>query len=189
MFLHLQGHSSLGIVPDQVVAVIESINAPNIGTPLGTERTKAYIVGLRLPSGNFTVAIYLHLVESNRACIYASDPIEVSLDGYSELEADAIQFAESMGFMLDNLNFRAKPPEEIARLVNLLPFFHESPPRSQTYDMGEVAAATPLRRIPGEESAASPIPMTPKSGVAVARAMPALHADESAALARLLSSF
>ncbi len=186
MFLHLQGHSSLGIIPDQVVAVIESINAPNIGTPLGTERTKAYIVGLRLPSGNFTVAIYLHLVESNRACIYAADPLEVSLDGYSPLEGDAIQFAESMGFMLDNLNFRAKPPDEIMRLVQVLPFFHETPPRAHAYDMGEMADSTPQRRIPGEESAA---PLAPAAGTAEARALPSLHPDESAALARLLSSF
>lgn len=186
MFLHLHGHSALGIIPDQVVAVIESINAPNIGTPLGTERTKAYIVGLRLPSGNFTVAIYLHLVESNRACIYAADPMEVTLDGYSTLEADAIQFGESMGFMLDNLNFRAKPPEEISRLIQVLPFFHDTPPRSNNYDMGDVAAATPQRRIPGEDMVGAP--RTPRSGTA-AHAMPPLRPEESAALARLLSSF
>jgi hypothetical protein len=186
VFLHLSGHSSLGIIPDQVVAVIESINAPNIGTPLGTERTKAYIVGLRLPSGNFTVAIYLHLVETNRACIYAADPLEVTLDGYSMLEGEAIQFAESMGFMLDNLNFRAKPPDEIARLVQVLPFFHETPPRTQTFDIGEVAALTQGRRIPGEDAAA---PRTPAPSGVAARAVPPLAPEESAALARLLSSF
>lgn len=186
MFLHLSGHSSLGIIPDQVVAVIESINAPNIGTPLGTERTKAYIVGLRLPSGNFTVAIYLHLIESNGVCIYAADPLEVTLEGYPELEAEAIQFAESMGFMLDNLNFRAKPPEEIARLVQVLPFFHEVPPRTQSFDLQEVAALTESRRIPGEEAAAG---YTPRSSGAAARAMPRLTLEESDALARLLSSF
>jgi hypothetical protein len=115
MFIHLPGQTTLGVVPDQVVAIIESINAPNIGTPIGTERTKAFIVGLRLPSGNFTVAIYLHVLDTNRACIYAADPLEVGLDGYSTLEAEAIQFGESMGFMLDNMNFRARPPEEIQR--------------------------------------------------------------------------
>lgn len=186
MFHHLRGHSSLGIIPDQVVAVIESINAPNIGTPLGTERTKAYIVGLRLPSGNFTVAIYLHLIESNGVCIYAAEPLEVTLEGYPMLEAEAIQFAESMGFMLDNLNFRAKPPEEIARLVQVLPFFHDVPPRTQTFDLGEVAAMTQGRLIPGEDPSAA---RTPRSSGVAARAMPALTAEESVALARLLSSF
>ena len=43
MFIHLPGQTTLGVVPDQVVAVIESINAPAIGTPIGTEKTKAYI--------------------------------------------------------------------------------------------------------------------------------------------------
>jgi hypothetical protein len=58
-----------------------------------------------------------------------SSPPEVSFDQYGLLEAEAIQFAESMGFMLDNMNFRAQPPEVQARLVADLPFFRDQLPR------------------------------------------------------------
>lgn len=185
MFVHLPGQKSLGVAPDQVVAVIESINTPNIGTPLGTERTKAYIVGLRLPSGNFTVACYLHLVDSNTSCIYAADPLETTLDGYSTLEAEAIQFAESMGFMLDNMNFRARPPEDIQRLIQVLPFFYETPPRTQSFMLDDVPDVT---GAPVEE--APPEPATPGSGI-YERPDTAINLsdEERVSLARLLSSF
>jgi hypothetical protein len=173
MFVHLAGHGSLGIIPDQVVAVIESINSPNIGTPMGTERTKAYIVGLRLPSGNFTCAIYLHLLESSRACIYAANPLEVCLEDYSEQEAEAIQFAESMGLMLDNVNFRSRPPDEIARLTQELPFFHEHPPKTSSFSLADVPDGGG-RLIPGEQPPAPANTLPP---------------EDVAALARLLSSF
>ena len=179
MFVQLHGQTHLGISPDQVVAVIESINSPNISIPdMGTEPAQAYIVGLRLPSGSFTVTVYLHLLHSNRACIFAAEPLEVALEGYSELEAEAIQFTESMGFMLDNLNFRAQPPEQIARFIETLPFFHEVPPRrSHGDDMG----ALPDVAVPG--ALLDPGVPPPSSGAA------ALHPDAAAALARLLASF
>lgn len=177
MFVQLPGQKSLGIRPDQVVAVIESINTPNIAIPgMSTEPVAAYIVGIRLLSGNFTVAIYLHLLHSNTACIYAADPLEVPLEGYSDLEAEAIQFTESMGFMLDNLNFRAQPPEQIARLIETLPLFHETPPPRQVAEMGELSVPPAVGQVLEEEPA-------PVKGT------PALGPTEARALARLLSSF
>lgn len=184
MFHYLPGHSSLGVVPDQVVAVIESMNTPHVGTPVGTERTKAYVVGLRLPSGAFTVAIYLHLLDNNRSCIYASDPLEVPLEYFSSLEGEAIHFVESMGFMLENLNFRARPPDEIARLVQRLPFFYEVPPRTGNYAAVEPGAVD----LPAESPSPQTGSHTPRSGVA-AKVVSPLGEPERADLARFLSSF
>lgn len=184
MFHYLPGHASLGVVPDQVVAVIESMNTPHVGTPVGTERTKAYVVGLRLPSGAFTVAIYLHLLDNNRSCIYASDPLEVPLEYFSALEGEAIHFVESMGFMLENLNFRARPPDEIARLVQRLPFFYEVPPRTGTFAAVEPDAVD----LPTESSPPQTGSHTPRSGVS-AKVVPPLGEPEKVDLARFLSSF
>lgn len=182
MFVPLHGQTHLGVIPEQVVAVIESINSPNISIPdVGTEPTNAYIVGLRLPSGAFTVAVYLHLLHSNRACIYAAEPLEAPLEGYSDLEAEAIQFAESMGFMLDNLNFRAQPPDQVARLVETLPFFHEVPPRRNVDDLADLPeAAVSGAFIEGAE------PLVATGHIA---AEAPLSPEEAAALARLLASF
>ncbi|MFZ9887620.1 MAG: hypothetical protein ACO3JL_08960 [Myxococcota bacterium] len=184
VFHYLPGHSSLGVVPDQVVAVIESMNTPHVGSPVGTERTKAYVVGLRLPSGAFTVAIYLHLLDNNRSCIYASDPLEVPLEYFSSLEGEAIHFVESMGFMLENLNFRARPAEEIARLIQRLPFFYEVPPRTGTFAAVDLDSAG----LPPDSSPPKTGSHTPRSGVS-AKVVPPLSDPERADLARFLASF
>jgi hypothetical protein len=126
MFQVLPGRTSIGVGPDRIIAVIESINAPNIAIPdVGTERTKAWLIGCITPSGGACVFCYLLLTESNRPILYISNPAEVALDSYAVLEHQSIQFVESMGFLLDNLNFRARPPQEMAMLVATLPFFHE----------------------------------------------------------------
>lgn len=146
MFVHWPGKTNLGVGVDQVVAVIESINAPNISIPeIGTEPTKAYLVGVRLPAGSFTVFCYLLQTQSMRPIIYLSDPPEVSIDDYPILEGDAIQFAESMGFMLDNLNFRARPPDEMMALAEQLPFFRDPPPPEHQHHVSLDA----LEEIPG----------------------------------------
>lgn len=130
MFTPLPGRLSLGVAPESVVAVIESINTPNISIPeLGTEPTKAYLVGVATPAGGFGIFCYLLMMESNTPIMYISNPPEVAFEQYGALEGDAIQFAESMGFMLDNLNYRAQPPDVLAHMIDTLPFFREQHPR------------------------------------------------------------
>lgn len=137
MFTHLPGRLSLGVGPESVVAVIESINTPNISIPeLGTEPTKAYLVGVATPAGGFAIFCYLLMLDSNVPIIYISNPPEVPFEQYGMLEGDAIQFAESMGFMLDNLNFRAQPPDVLGRLVDSLPFFRDQHPRRRSSKPG-----------------------------------------------------
>jgi hypothetical protein len=177
MFVPLHGQTSLGISPDQVVAVIASINSPSIAVSgEGTEPAKAYIVGLQLPNGSFTVAIYLHMLHSNTPMIYRPEPLSFGLDHYPNAEAEAIQFVESMGFMLENMNFRAQPPQEVARLVEMLPFFHELEPVAQGTVMGadeEIPAAVGSVVVDGA---------APTGGVR-------LDDAEAEAIGRLLGSF
>jgi hypothetical protein len=130
VFAHLPGRLSLGVPPENVVAVIESINTPNISIPeLGTEPTKGYLVGFVTPAGAYGIFCYLLFLDTNVPIIYISNPSEVAYEQYPILESDAIQFAESMGFMLDNMNFRAQPPEIQGRMVAELPFFRDQHPR------------------------------------------------------------
>jgi hypothetical protein len=174
MFLQVPDRQSLGVHPDQVVAIIESINAPNIALPgVGTGPTKSYLVGVRFPSGTFTVFIYMHLLDAAAVAIFAHEPFEVRLEDYAGLEQTAIQFAESMGFMLDNVNFRARSPADQANLVATLPFFRDGPP--------------PAERAPGfhQKSLA-----TPSQGMPALEQKPAPPTTNALApLARLLGSF
>lgn len=164
MFTPLPGRTSLGVGPDRVVAIIESINTPNISIPdVGTEPTKAYLVGVATPAGGYGIFCYLLLTETNTPIIYISNPPEVAFEHYGMLESDAIQFAESMGFMLDNMNFRAQPADVQARLVEQLPFFRDQFPRRR---------------------GTSPAPMP-----GVGSPQPAAAPADAAVIARLLASF
>ncbi len=128
MFTLMAGRTSLGVHPDAVVAIIESINNPNVSVPgYQTEPTKAFIVGARTSQQGFTAYIYMHLLDTNSVAIFAPDSSEVPLDQYPHLEAEAIHFVESMGFMLDNMNFRARSADEQARLAATLPVFLDRP--------------------------------------------------------------
>lgn len=202
MFVHWPGKTNLGVSVDQVVAVIESINAPNISIPeVGTEPTKAYLVGVRTPAGGFSVFCYLLQLESMRPIIYLADPPEVAIDEYPALEGEAIQFAESMGFMLDNMNFRARPPEEMMALAEQLPFFRDPPPPQMKNvvaleELEEVEGALPLgldQALASVLQGAIARAGTPAGGMAALHAPSARAASvtpqELAALARLLASF
>jgi hypothetical protein len=163
MFSPLPGHSVLPLAFEQVIAVIESINSPNIAIPeLGTEPTKAWLVGALTPGGGATIFCYLLQLETNRPILYISNPPEVVLDQYRWLEAESIQYVESMGFMLDNLGFRGRDPGEQRALFESLPPFREQ-----------------HARIPGS---------TPMTSAAMLIGGDEV-APEVVALARLLASF
>lgn len=117
---------SIKVDSDQIVAIIESINSPMVaaaGKPL--EPAKAFIMGVRNPSGLFSIYIYLHLLQSMECLIYLHDPVEIPMESYHDLEVEALQFVESMGFMVDNLNFRNLPDDQRGELMQRMPVFHE----------------------------------------------------------------
>jgi hypothetical protein len=127
VFTLLPGRTTLDIEPEHVVAIIESLNTPNISIPdVGTEPTKAWLIGWLTPAGGTSLSCVLLQTESRRAFLYASQPTEVALDSYSQLEHESIQFVESMGFMLDNVNFRARTAFEQRALFDSLPFLCRS---------------------------------------------------------------
>ena len=132
----------------QVVAIIESLNKPMVavaGRP--SEPTQAHIVGIRNRSGLFSVFVFLHMQDSQEAVIFLHSPEEVSMEEYHETELEALGFVESMGFIVDNLNFRNQSPERQAELMETLPVFQpdlKSLPASRTsgHDEGEILPVT-----------------------------------------------
>ncbi len=111
--------------PNQIVALIASINNPMVAAEgRSLEPTKSVIVGVRNPSGGFSLYIYLHLAQSEECLIYATDPIDFPLEQYREFEMEALQFVESMGFMMENLHFRKMPPERQVTMLQDLPIFY-----------------------------------------------------------------
>jgi hypothetical protein len=155
MFTPLPGHTVVGLQLEQIVAVIESINSPNISIPeLGTEPTKAYLIGCLTPGGGAAIVCYLLQIETNRPVVYISNPPEVALDHYAWLESESIQYVESMGFMLDNLGFRARAPGEQRALYESLPPFREQQQRMPAATaLSSTTMALPPEDVPPERLA------------------------------------
>ena len=125
---------------DQIVALYESLNQPHLAVP-GRQAgpARAFILGLRGPQG-FAVFVYLYMPDSAQCAVYVPSNRAVSSDKYQAEEGEALGFVESMGFIMDNLNFRGRAPEEQDALLGTMPLFQREPPRLST---AKKAAADP----------------------------------------------
>ncbi len=112
---------------EQVVALFQSINAPHLAIP-GKQAgpAQAFIVGLR-SSGGFAVFVYLFLSEHHDCAVYVSPRRNLSPEEYAGEEAEALGFVESMGFMMDNANYRGLPQDQQEELLKSLPVFQRDP--------------------------------------------------------------
>lgn len=103
---------SIPAARERVVAIVESINQPQVSIPgRPAQAVQGYLVGQRNPGGSFSVYVVLCLTASAENVVYVHDRREVPIEEYRALEVEGLQFLESMGFMLDNLNFRNMTPE------------------------------------------------------------------------------
>lgn len=115
--------------PEQVVSVIASLNKPHIAVPgKQAQEVAAYVVGVGNSAGTITAFVYLLLTASREPVVYI-DPerLKVAPADYPDAEAEAVGFVESMGFMLENLNYRALAPAQQAALLKSLPCFQAEP--------------------------------------------------------------
>jgi len=113
---------------EQVVAVVESINQPQVSIPgKASQQVFGHLVGIRNGNGTFSIYVALHLPKSGENVVYVHDRRQVSVEEYRDVEIEGLHFLESMGFMLDNLNFRNLAAEVQEETLKRIPFF--SPPR------------------------------------------------------------
>jgi hypothetical protein len=121
---------------EQVLSVFQSINSPHLAIP-GKQagQAQAFVVGLRGTSG-LAAFVYLFLDEIPDCAVYAPERRGVPVEDFPPQEAEALAFVESMGFIMDNLNFRSLPVEDQDRLLKTLPVFQREPR----------AAAAPARK-------------------------------------------
>lgn len=135
----------LPVSREQVVALFQSINSPHLAVP-GKQAgpAQAYILGVRGASG-FVVFVYLYLADGPDCAVYVPERRNLSADEYRLQEQEALAFAESMGFMMDNLNFRAQPPEQQDRMMKSFPVFQREvgpKPAEKPQEAGPSPAST-----------------------------------------------
>jgi hypothetical protein len=134
---------------EQVAALFQSINAPHVAIPgRRAGPAQAFIACLRGTQG-FTVTIYLWLSESRDCAVYLTDRVAQTPEDYRTLQTDALGFVESMGFMMDNLNYRALPSDRQTEVLGSLPMYHSrtAPPPTTPGDRPPLSAVARLARL------------------------------------------
>lgn len=113
---------------EQVVAVVESINQPPVSLPgRPAQPVTGHLCGIRNGNGTFSIFVVLNVPRTGENVVYVHDRRAIDVEGYREVEIEGLQFLESMGFMLDNLNFRNLAAAVQDETLSRIPFF--SPPR------------------------------------------------------------
>lgn len=138
---------------EQVVALYQSLNTPHLAIPgKRAGPAQAFVVGLRGGAGAGAF-VYLYLSESEDCAVYAHEPRYVRPDAYAHQEGDALGFLESMGFMMDDVNWRAQPAARQEELLRTLPPFFRDPrqvpisPAAQARAEDKRATASALGRL------------------------------------------
>ncbi len=133
---------------EQVVAVIESINQPQVGIPgKPSQQVFGHLAGVRNANGTFSIYVGLHLPKTGENVVYVHDRRQLTVDEYRDVEIEGLSFLESMGFMLDNVNFRSLAPEAQDQTLRRIPLF--SAPRPP----GEVPTSPVSARPTGPDPA------------------------------------
>jgi len=141
---------TIAVVPvtrDQVVEVVESLNRPQLSIPgKRAQPAQGHLCGVRNADGTFSAYVSLHLLESGENVVYPYEPREFSVAQYREIEAEGVQYLESLGFMLDRLHFRKLAPEQQDAALQRLPLFtpRETGPPPTTSEAPPRAAAVRL---------------------------------------------
>ena len=132
---------------EQVVALVESINQPQVSIPGKEPQTvQGFLCGLRNPNGTFSIYVSLYLARSHENVVYVSDRREVGMEEYRDVEVEGLHFLESMGFMVDNLNFRNLAHAQQVETLKRVPAFHPPLPGAASSG-GDAANLTPSERI------------------------------------------
>ena len=114
---------------DAIVLLYQSLNSPQVGIP-GKQAgpAQSFVVAYRGPNGS-AMFIYLFLPESAESAVYISDKRNMTPDELAQEENEALGFVESMGFMMDNLNYENLSAEQRDDLIHSLPPFVAAAPK------------------------------------------------------------
>ena len=117
-----------------------------------TQGVGAYMVAFSQDQGQgCRVAVALHLKETARLVFYLNEAGDVPAEKLEDVLEDGVIFVESMGFLLNDLEFQALSAEEREKLWNSLPLAQgivASAPSAEPEKTATWEEAPPLQRIP-----------------------------------------
>ena len=134
---------------EQIVSLHQSLNSPHLAIP-GKQAgpAHAFIVVVRGPA-DFSVYVYLYLADGPDCAIYVPKQRSVPMEKYRTQEDEARAFVESMGFMMDPINFRGLNAAAQIELLRTLPLFKRDLQPSVPAPQAEAKPVSPLARMIG----------------------------------------
>jgi type IV pilus assembly protein PilF len=129
--------------PERIVALYEGTNQPLV-QPAGraAQPAQAAVVALRT-GALFDVVVALTLTGTGENVIYAGPPVQ--RNGVQQALEEALNFAESMGFILDQSGFTRLGAVHRVEMLGRLPAF--SPPEARPQQAKEDQARTPMQAV------------------------------------------
>lgn len=127
MFFLQKDMERLDIPEDRVVCLQRSLGDATVALPgFSGQRTTAYLCIYKGGKG-VRIAVVLHLKSSGRLAFYLNEEGEVGKRQAKRILDAAIYFAESMGFMLNDMEIERLPAQERAALWQALPLRQGAP--------------------------------------------------------------
>lgn len=113
----------LDVAPAAIAALYQSVNQTQVLLPgAPAAMATAVVAGHRVDAG-FRVDIGLHLPESNRHIVWRHDGGLLDGEGARDAAREALGFVESMGFFMENVNWKLLDPVGQRELVVQLKVF------------------------------------------------------------------
>ncbi len=108
---------------EEILELYRPTNESLVQIPgLQGEMSDAYLVSLNR-SGEIQIYLYFFLKDSGKGIIYKSN-VPVTKSNYMQVRDDGLYFLESMGFLMENTDFRKLPEMERIKLMESMPPFH-----------------------------------------------------------------
>ena len=109
---------------NKVLALLKSSNQPLIAAAdRPAEPTEAYICAFQKKNKRMETYIMLQLMKSGIRVFYRSEREEFLPNEFSEVEADALEFLESMGFTMDNVGLQKMDDAKKREFFSSFPVF------------------------------------------------------------------
>ncbi len=145
--------------PERVIDIYTSINRSSVAPPDRVpEHAQGYIATV-FKDGSYEVLVYLHLTSSNEGLLYRWDEGAAPADQVNVLFQSALEFTESMGFMMDDMHYRDMSPEDKAQIFEQVPMFHADLSRFKQQEEEEEPSED------AEELVIEPVDQEPETGV------------------------
>lgn len=144
--------TDLNVKEKSILKVLFSMNIHQVATPeMILEDARSYVLFFRESKGQISAYIALYLLATSRKLFYSCSSNPFPDESLESVEEEALAFAESLGAMLDEMDFSRIPVIEQERWLEEQEIF-KTPVASPKQEEITEAAPTPVSSAPTADS-------------------------------------